>query len=90
MAGGFRFANSVVAIDATTGAYKWHFQTTHHDLWDYDIPSPPSLLDVRIDGQIVPILALAHKTGWMYILNRVRYPPATCRASGRLRRSPFL
>lgn len=64
------FANSVVAIDATTGAYKWHFQTTHHDLWDYDIPSPPSLLDVRIDGQTVPILAIAHKTGWMYILNR--------------------
>ena len=64
------FANSIVAIDATTGRYKWHFQTTHHDLWDYDIPHPPSLFDVRIDGQTVPILAQAHKTGWMYILNR--------------------
>ena len=73
--GGYRhgdnlFANSVVALDAETGAYKWHFQTTHHDLWDYDIPSPPGLLDVRIDGRVVPVLAIAHKTGWMYVLNR--------------------
>jgi glucose dehydrogenase len=73
--GGYRhgdnlFANSVVALDAETGAYKWHFQTTHHDLWDYDIPSPPGLIDVRIDGRVVPVLAIAHKTGWMYVLNR--------------------
>ena len=64
------FANSIVALDASTGAYKWHFQTTHHDLWDYDIPAPPGLLDVTIDGRTVPILALAHKTGYMYILHR--------------------
>jgi quinoprotein glucose dehydrogenase len=64
------FANSIVALDASTGGYKWHFQTTHHDLWDYDIPAPPGLLDVTIDGRTVPILALAHKTGYMYILDR--------------------
>ena len=64
------FANSVVALDAETGAYKWHFQTTHHDLWDYDIPAPPSLLDVTIDGRLTPVLAIAHKTGYMYVLNR--------------------
>ncbi|MBI4264255.1 MAG: PQQ-binding-like beta-propeller repeat protein [Acidobacteria bacterium] len=64
------FANSIVALDAETGAYKWHFQTTHHDLWDYDIPAPPGLLDVEIDGRRTPVLALAHKTGWMYILDR--------------------
>ena len=64
------FANSVVALDADTGAYKWHFQTTHHDLWDYDIPAPPALLDVEVDGRMTPILAVAHKTGYMYILNR--------------------
>ena len=64
------FANSIVALDASTGAYKWHFQTTHHDLWDYDIPAPPGLLDVTIDGRTLPILALAHKTGYMYILDR--------------------
>jgi glucose dehydrogenase len=73
--GGYRhgdnlFANSVVALDAETGAYKWHFQTTHHDLWDYDIPSPPGLIDVRVDGRVVPVLAVAHKTGWMYVLDR--------------------
>lgn len=64
------FANSVVAMDAGTGAYKWHFQTTHHDLWDYDIPAPPALLDVTIDGRLTPVLAVVHKTGYMYILNR--------------------
>ena len=64
------FANSVVALDAETGAYKWHFQTTHHDLWDYDIPAPPALLDVEVAGRMTPILAVAHKTGYMYILNR--------------------
>ena len=64
------FANSIVALDADTGKYKWHFQTTHHDLWDYDPPSAPGLLDVRINGQVVPVLAQAGKTGYLYILNR--------------------
>jgi quinoprotein glucose dehydrogenase len=64
------FANSLVALDAETGKYKWHFQTTHHDIWDYDIPQPPVLLDVRIDGRVRPILTVAHKTGYMYILDR--------------------
>jgi glucose dehydrogenase len=64
------YANSIVALDADTGAYKWHFQTTHHDLWDYDPPSAPGLLDVRINGQEVPVLAQAGKTGYLYILNR--------------------
>jgi quinoprotein glucose dehydrogenase len=64
------FANSVVALDAETGAYKWHFQTTHHDLWDYDIPAPPALLDVPIAGRMTAVLAIAHKTGYMYVLNR--------------------
>lgn len=64
------FANSVVALDADTGTYKWHYQTTHHDLWDYDIPQPPVLLDVAIGGRTTPILTIAHKTGYMYILNR--------------------
>jgi quinoprotein glucose dehydrogenase len=64
------YANSIVALDATAGTYKWHYQTTHHDLWDYDIPQPPVLLDVLIDGRLTPILTLAHKTGYMYVLNR--------------------
>jgi glucose dehydrogenase len=64
------FGNSVVALDIQTGEYRWHYQTVHHDLWDFDIPAAPGLLDVVIDGETVPVLALAGKTGYMYILNR--------------------
>jgi len=64
------FGNSVVALDVDTGERKWHFQVVHHDIWDYDLPSAPTLLDVTIDGREVPILAIAAKTGYMYILNR--------------------
>lgn len=64
------FGNSLVAVDATTGKYKWHFQAVHHDLWDYDLPAAPSLFDIHRSGKTVPALALVTKTGWMYILNR--------------------
>jgi quinoprotein glucose dehydrogenase len=69
------FGNSIVAVDAVTGKYKWHFQTVHHDLWDYDTPPAPVLLDVTIKdgpmkGKKVPVLAQVGKTGWMFILDR--------------------
>ena len=64
------FANSIVAVDANTGKYKWHFQTVHHDLWDSDMPSPPTLVDIRQNGRTVPALASIGKTGYMFILNR--------------------
>jgi quinoprotein glucose dehydrogenase len=69
------YGNSLVALDAETGQLKWYFQTVHHDLWDYDLPSPPALLDVMMNGQLVPILAQTSKTGYMYILNRVTGKP---------------
>ena len=69
------YGNSLLALDAATGKLKWYFQTVHHDLWDYDLPSPPALLDVRIGGQLVPVLAQTSKTGYMYILNRVTGKP---------------
>jgi len=69
------YGNSLLALDAATGKLLWHFQTVHHDLWDYDLPSPPSLLDVTIGGQLVPVLAQTSKTGYMYILNRVTGKP---------------
>ena len=69
------YGNSLLALDAATGKLKWHFQTVHHDLWDYDLPSPPSLLDVTIGGQVVPVLAQTSKTGYMYVLNRVTGKP---------------
>jgi quinoprotein glucose dehydrogenase len=69
------FSNSVVAVDATTGEYRWHFQTVHHDLWDFDQPNPPVLVDIERDGQTVPALALVGKTAWVFILNRVTGEP---------------
>ncbi|MCB5426433.1 PQQ-binding-like beta-propeller repeat protein [Altererythrobacter sp. CC-YST694] len=64
------FGNSIVAVDAQTGKYKWHFQTIHHDLWDWDLPAPPVLFDVVKDGKTIPALAETGKPGLMYILNR--------------------
>jgi quinoprotein glucose dehydrogenase len=69
------FANSVVAVEAETGKYLWHFQTSHHDLWDSDQPSPPALFDIEKDGQTIPALALVGKTSYMFILNRVTGEP---------------
>ena len=69
------FGNSIVALDVETGERKWHFQTVHHDLWDYDLPAAPALLDVKVDGETIPILALVGKAGYMYILNRVTGEP---------------
>jgi quinoprotein glucose dehydrogenase len=64
------FGNSVVAVDAQSGALKWYFQTIHHDLWDSDLPAPPVLVDVEVDGRQVPALAATGKSAFMYILNR--------------------
>jgi quinoprotein glucose dehydrogenase len=69
-AGANLYGNSVVAVDIQTGAYKWHFQTIHHDLWDADPPAPPGLLDIVRNGRRVPAMALTTKSGYMYILNR--------------------
>jgi quinoprotein glucose dehydrogenase len=64
------FANSVVALRADTGAPVWHFQTVHHDLWDYDVASPPILFDWRKDGRTVAAIAAASKTGHVFVLDR--------------------
>lgn len=69
------FANSIVAVDAETGKYRWHFQTVHHDLWDSDMPNPPVLVDIMHNGRRVPALASVGKTGWMFILDRVTGKP---------------
>jgi len=69
------FANSIVAVDAETGKYRWHFQTVHHDLWDFDMPSPPVLVDIVQGGRPVPALASIGKTGYMFILDRVTGKP---------------
>jgi quinoprotein glucose dehydrogenase len=69
------FANSIVAVDAETGKYRWHFQTVHHDLWDADMPSPPVLVDIVQKGRRIPALASVGKTAYMFILDRVTGKP---------------
>lgn len=64
------FGNSIVAVDAATGDYLWHFQTVHHDLWDSDMPSGGALFDVVENGQRVPVIAQVGKTSYMFVLNR--------------------
>lgn len=65
-----RFASSVVALDLETGQLRWHFRTVHHDLWDYDVPSQPSLIDLSIDGNTVPALVQPTKQGEVFVLDR--------------------
>ena len=74
-AGDNLFATSMVAVDALTGRYRWHFQQVHHDLWDYDGPSPVILFDVRINGRVRKAAAEANKAGWVYILDRTNGKP---------------
>jgi len=73
--GGFRpgdnlFGTSVLALDVQTGERVWHFQTVRHDIWDYDNPVPPILLDVMIDGVETPIAVQTTKQGLAYTFNR--------------------
>jgi quinohemoprotein ethanol dehydrogenase len=74
-AGDNLFSSSIVAIDAKTGKHRWHFQMVHHDIWDYDSPSPVVLFDVEIGGVVRHALAEAGKTGWVYTLDRVTGEP---------------
>ena len=64
------FGNSTLAIDARTGKYKWHFQTTHHDLWDHDNPCPPVVVTLNQNGKTIPAVAQVTKTGYCYIFHR--------------------
>jgi quinoprotein glucose dehydrogenase len=69
------FSSSVVAVDANTGKYLWHFQLVHHDIWDYDTQSPPLLVDLIRNGTTVPALIIVNKTGLLFTLNRVTGQP---------------
>lgn len=75
--GGYRlevsdvYASSVVAIDGETGAPRWHYQTVHHDIWDYDVPSQPVLIDIPMPGgEIVPAVLVPTKRAEVFVLNR--------------------
>ncbi len=64
------YSSSIVALDIRTGQPRWHFQTVHHDLWDYDVPAQPSLVDLPIGGEIVPALVQPTKQGEIFVLDR--------------------
>jgi len=65
-----RFSSAVVALDVRTGKVRWIFQTVHHDLWDMDVPSQPSLLDLQTQSGLVPALVAPTKQGDVYVLDR--------------------
>ncbi len=69
------FANSVVALDARTGRRTWHYQLVRHDVWDYDLPTPPNLVTVTHDGKRREAVAQVTKTGYVFLFDRVTGQP---------------
>ncbi|ARN72799.1 pyrroloquinoline quinone-dependent dehydrogenase [Oceanicoccus sagamiensis] len=65
-----RHANSVVALRGSTGELVWSFQTVHHDIWNFDNPAQPMLLDIENEGETIPVVAQLVKTGMLYVLHR--------------------
>lgn len=64
------FANSILALDASNGKYRWHFQTIHHDLWDWDIPTAPVLVTVKKGNGTIDAVAQVTKHGFVFLLER--------------------
>jgi len=74
-AGDNLFTVSIVALDAATGEYRWHFQQVHHDIWDYDSPNPVILFDAEVNGMPRKGLAEVSKSGFLYIVDRITGEP---------------
>jgi quinoprotein glucose dehydrogenase len=64
------FGTSLIALDVKTGERKWHFQMVHHDIWNYDTPTAPVLLDVMHNGEKIPVVAQVTKQAFTYVFNR--------------------
>ena len=69
------YSSSIVCVDASTGKRVWHYQTVHHDLFDYDNPAAPILVDLTVDGKTIKALAQVTKQSWAYVLDRVTGKP---------------
>jgi quinoprotein glucose dehydrogenase len=69
------FGESLVAVDLETGARLWHFQFVHHPIWDYDVPCPPILVDIRVGGRDIKAVAQPTKQGWVYVFDRLTGEP---------------
>jgi quinoprotein glucose dehydrogenase len=69
------FANSLIALEAATGKYLWHFQFVHHDLWDRDLPATPNLVTLHKDGKIIDAVAQITKNGYIFLFDRITGKP---------------
>ena len=69
------FSDSVVAVEIATGNRVWHYQTIHHDVWDFDLPCAPILVDITVDGRPIKALAQPSKQGFLYVLDRATGEP---------------
>jgi len=69
------YGDSLVAVDVKTGQRKWHFQITHHPIWDYDLSSAPLLADITVDGRAIKAVALPTKQGYLYVFDRITGQP---------------
>ncbi len=65
-----RYSDSVVALRGSTGELVWHYQTVHHDVWDWDLPAQPMLVDIARDGQLIPAVVQLTKMGLVFVLHR--------------------
>ena len=74
-AGDNLYSNCVLALNAASGEYAWHFQATHHDIWDYDLCAQPVLCDIRRDGATIPAVVQTSKQGFVYVLHRLTGEP---------------
>ncbi|HKQ85260.1 MAG TPA: pyrroloquinoline quinone-dependent dehydrogenase [Candidatus Acidoferrales bacterium] len=69
------YGSSIVAVNARTGKYIWHFQLVHHDIWDFDAETPPVLMDVKHNGKVIPAVAVIAKDSLLYLLDRTNGKP---------------
>ena len=69
------FGDSVVALNAATGQRVWHFQTIHHNIWDYDLPAQPARVTVKRDGKVIDAVAQVAKTGYTFLFERATGKP---------------
>ncbi len=69
------FGDSLVALEAATGKRRWHFQTIHHNLWDYDLPAQPNLITLERDGEKISAVAQVTKTGFVFLFDRLSGKP---------------
>jgi len=69
------FSDSIVCLDAKTGRRVWHYQIIHHDIWDYDLPAAPNLIDIMVNGRPIRALAIVTKSGFVFVFDRITGAP---------------